>query len=82
MSSSNESYMYILSCCVCRIIFYQHYIYTPAIYDMAGVIFLKIVIYGESWDSSCEKSWVPGQNRWVPIQKHESLGLYVTTQLI
>ena len=21
--------------------------------------------YGESWDSSCEKSWVPVQNQWV-----------------
>ena len=29
--------------------------------------------YGESWDSSCEKSWVP-------VKTHESLGLYVTTQ--
>ena len=25
--------------------------------------------YGESWDSSCEKSWVPVQNHWVPVQK-------------
>ena len=24
---------------------------------------------GESWDSSCEKSWVPVQNHWVPVQK-------------
>ena len=31
--------------------------------------------YGESWDSSCEKSVVP-------VKKHECLGLYVTTQLI
>ena len=21
--------------------------------------------YGESWDLSCEKSWVPVQNQWV-----------------
>ena len=25
--------------------------------------------YGESWDSSCEKSCVPGHNQWVPVQK-------------
>ena len=36
--------------------------------------------YAESWDSSCEKSRVSVQNHWVPVQKHESLGLYVTTQ--
>ena len=38
--------------------------------------------YGETWDSSCEKSRVVVQNYWVPVQKPESLGLYVTTQLI
>ena len=27
---------------------------------------------GESWDSSCEKSWVPVQNQWVPVQKTSS----------
>ena len=25
--------------------------------------------YGESWDSSCEKYWVPVQNQWVPVKK-------------
>ena len=25
--------------------------------------------YGESWDSSCENSWVPVQNQWVPFKK-------------
>ena len=27
--------------------------------------------YGESWDSSCEKSWVPVHNQWVPVQKNK-----------
>ena len=27
---------------------------------------------GESWDSSCEKSWAPVQNHWVPVQKTTS----------
>ena len=27
--------------------------------------------YGESWDSSCEKSWVSVQNHWVPVKKKE-----------
>ena len=30
---------------------------------------------GESWDSSCEKSWVPVQNHWVPVQKTTSPNL-------
>ena len=43
--------------------------------------------YGESWDSSCEKSWVPVQNQWIPVKKKwvrnwKFLGLYVTRQLI
>ena len=25
--------------------------------------------YGESWDSSCEKYWVPVQKHWVPGKK-------------
>ena len=25
--------------------------------------------YGESWDSSCGKPWVPVQNHWAPVQK-------------
>ena len=25
--------------------------------------------YGESWDSTCEKLWVPVQTHWVPIKK-------------
>ena len=25
--------------------------------------------YGESWDSSCEKSWVPVQNHWDSVKK-------------
>ena len=25
--------------------------------------------YGESWDSSCEKYWVPVQKQWVPDKK-------------
>ena len=25
--------------------------------------------FGESWDSSCEKSWVPVRNHWVAVQK-------------
>ena len=36
--------------------------------------------YGESWDSFCEKSWVPVQNQWVPVKK--CLSLYATRQLI
>ena len=36
--------------------------------------------YGESWDSSCEKSWVLVQNQW--ILNWKCLGLYVTRQLI
>ena len=28
--------------------------------------------YGESWDSSCWKSWVPLQNHWVPVQNKMS----------
>ena len=36
--------------------------------------------YGESWDSSCEKSWVPVHNQGVLSWK--CLGLYVTRQLI
>ena len=28
--------------------------------------------YGKSWDSSCEKSWVPVQNQCVSVQKNES----------
>ena len=43
--------------------------------------------YGESWDSSCEKSRVPVQNQWVPVKKKrvrnwKCLGHYVTRQLI
>ena len=26
-------------------------------------------MYGKSWDSSCEKSWVQVQNDWVLVQK-------------
>ena len=42
--------------------------------------------YGESWDSSCEKSWIPVQNHWAPVQKTTSstlkmFGSYVTRQL-
>ena len=29
----------------------------------------------KSWDSSCEKSWVPVQNQWVPVQKTMSAKL-------
>ena len=28
--------------------------------------------YGESWDSSCEKLWVPVRNQWVSGKKKES----------
>ena len=44
--------------------------------------------YGESWDSSCEKYWVPVQKHWVPDIKNtqvcnwKCLGLCVTRQLI
>ena len=31
--------------------------------------------YGESWDSSCEKSWVPGHNQWVPAEKKQGFML-------
>ena len=27
--------------------------------------------YGESWDSSCEKSWVPVHNQWLPVNKNK-----------
>ena len=49
------------------------------------------IFQGEYWerDSSCEKSWVPVQSHWVPVQKkkkeskiEEWLGLYVTRQWI
>ena len=26
--------------------------------------------YGEYWDSSCEKYWVPVQKQWVPVKKN------------
>ena len=39
--------------------------------------------YGESWDSSCEKSWVPLQNCWVSVKKkHWVPGSFVTAQLV
>ena len=44
--------------------------------------------YGESWDLSCEKSWVPFQNQWVPVKKNKSdienawAFMYQTKQLI
>ena len=28
--------------------------------------------YSESWDTSCEKSWVPVLNHWVPVEKEKS----------
>ena len=28
--------------------------------------------YGESWDSSCEKTWVPVQNHWDSVPKTTS----------
>ena len=28
--------------------------------------------YGESWDSSCEKLWVPVRNQWVSGKKKRS----------
>ena len=39
---------------------------------------------GESWDSSWEQSQVPVQKHWVSdsSKNNESLGLYVTSQLI
>ena len=44
----------------------------------------KVMSYGESWDSSCEKSWVLVQNQWVPVEKtkNSKLGLNVIRQLI
>ena len=27
--------------------------------------------FGESWDSSCEKSRVPVHNQWVPVKKNK-----------
>ena len=45
--------------------------------------------YGESWDSSCVKLWVPVQNHWFPVQKTTSPKLkmlgplkYVIRQII
>ena len=39
--------------------------------------------YGESWDSSCDKSWVPLQNCWVSVKKkHWVPGSFVTAQLV
>ena len=35
--------------------------------------------YGEYWDSSCEKSWVPVQNHWVPVKKQWVPGSFVRT---
>ena len=29
--------------------------------------------YGESWDSSCEKSWISVLNQWVPVKNKTSL---------
>ena len=44
---------------------------------------VTVTVYGESWDSTCEKSWVPVQNHWVPVQKTSPwVFLYVTTQVI
>ena len=43
---------------------------------------------GETWDSSCEKSWVPVHNQWVPVKKKvlvldgKCLGLSVSRQSI
>ena len=34
----------------------------------ATAVILVTNSYGESRDSSCEKSWVPVQNQWVPVQ--------------
>ena len=28
--------------------------------------------YGESWDSSCEKSWVPVHNQCIPVKKKKT----------
>ena len=33
--------------------------------------------YGESWDSSCEKSWVSVQNHWVPVKEKKSSKLKI-----
>ena len=41
---------------------------------MLAVIFLQIHVVSE-------KSWVSVQNHLVPVQKPESLGVYVTSQL-
>ena len=44
--------------------------------------------YGSSWDSTCEKLWVPVPNHWVPVPKKQwvlnwkCLVLYATRQLI
>ena len=37
-----------------------------------SVILLQIV-YGESWDSSCEKSWVPVHDQCVPVKKKQGV---------
>ena len=29
--------------------------------------------YGESYDSSCENSWVPVNNQWIPLQSKDYL---------
>ena len=60
-----------------------------------SMILLQINSYSkswdyESWDSSCEKSWVlPAQNQWVPVKVKPSpklirlaYGVYLTRQLI
>ena len=46
----------------------------------ATAVILVTNSYGESRDSSCEKSWVPVQNQWVLNWKY--LGLYVTRHFI
>ena len=48
-----------------------------------AVILLQIINYGESWDPSCEKSWVPVQNLWVSVKKKQWVpGSFVTTHLL
>ena len=63
------------------LIFYQilSYYFWGNVWRLAVINFVTNS-YSESWDLSCENSRVLVKNHWVPVQKLESLGFYVTTQ--
>ena len=38
-------------------------------HNLSVILLQNINSYSESWDSSCEKSWLlPAQNQWVPVK--------------